>query len=199
MTKTLEIIIMSSAVTIAALFMLQFFLEHLAGRRSLGRAAKDTERVYDVLRDLVTRAGIARGLVVKVHNGGDNPTAYGQLYATILQEVVTGNRIALRKEYQKAAVDEAYIRMMTTVHTVKGKCIMQRVEDMDSGVLHDVYIKSNVNFYCVALIKTKRGASLVLSLQWEFEEEDFDPFEGDWLNVKKAEVREAVNKLRAIF
>lgn len=146
---------------------------------------KTASEIYNVMVDLQNASGAPKVLLLKAHDsGGPIPNK-----SSVVAEVRTGEVAPVFADWQAQPLDMAYIKMLEELIASKKKLLVP--EDMDEGILKNVYVSSGFVLSDIRYIGGGKDRIYYLSIP--FRE---DPKLGP---VYENEVRVAVEKIKKLL
>lgn len=129
-------VIGSGGVGVAIFKFLTVALEKKRTKES-NNAYLSTALIYDELAELREQLNASRVLLMFTSNGGGVPSPSKQLYTSILYEVKTPGLNAIKRDWQRQLLDEAYVHVMRSLIT--NGSWQGTPNDLKEGYLKDVY------------------------------------------------------------
>jgi hypothetical protein len=173
-----------AAVQVAALGLLATWLrqytENLKARKS-ENALLDAAKIYQILNENATRMKTDRCLVLYTANGGGIPSAGNPLYVSILYEIIRMDGLKpIANEFQSVALDQAYINLLSQVIETSDPGIHGKVEDMEPGMLKQIYIEEGVKQFYLGKITGTQKRFYFYSMRWM---DEHDPPSEEAINL----------------
>lgn len=116
------------------------------------KTISDLNSIYEELDELKAKSGCDRVLIISTQNGGGVPIPGAELYANILFETYDKSVEAIKSSWQNRLVDEAYVKMLLRLE--KDETFIETTDNLEDGLLKDIYNASGVKKSVVAKIKS---------------------------------------------
>ena len=126
---------------------------------------KSSKKIFTLLNEITTRTSVSRALVLAAHDGGKIPSVFSPVYSTVLFEA-NDDLPTMTERWHKQRVDESYINI---INKILEKDVFQIfVEDMDSGILRDLYKAEGIDHSTVYYLtySTEKESVLYLVLNY---------------------------------
>lgn len=109
------------------------------------------KQIYSLMDDLKSEVGCDRVLIMSTKNGGGIPRPGAHLYASVLYETFDKKLEAVMPYWQHRQVDLAYVKILSKVE--ERNVVYIDTDDMDEGILKDIYLSNKIKSSIVAKIK----------------------------------------------
>lgn len=132
--------------------------------RKMRSFAERQERWHDIeaaCNDLVANSTVERALVLKLTNGGGEPTVGTTYYATAMVSATENVRNHKATDYTRLEVDDAYVSMV--VGLKKLRRMMLLVDAMPPSLLRDIYNSEHIKFAEVHYLCSTQDATYYCS------------------------------------
>jgi len=116
-------------------------------------AIRKIKEIYSLMDDLKAEVECDRVLIMSTKNGGGIPRPGAHLYASVLYETFDKKLEAVMPYWQQRQVDLAYVKILSKVE--EKNVVDIDTEDMDEGILKDIYLSNGIEKSIVAKIKAK--------------------------------------------
>lgn len=156
-------IIISVAITICNVAAFGYMVYRYVPRQMRSFAERQ-ERWHDIeaaCNDLVANSTVERALVLKLTNGGGEPTVGTTYYVTVMVSAVENMKNHKATDYTKLEVDDAYVAMVVSLK--KMRRMMLLVETMQPSLLRDIYNSENIKFAEVHYLASTQDATYYCS------------------------------------
>lgn len=111
----------------------------------------DLNVIYEEMDALKSKTGCDRVLVIATKNGGGIPVPGASLYASVLFETYDKTLGSIKRSWQNRLIDEAYVKILLRLE--EENIIVTEPENMDDGLLRDIYVTSGVKKSVIAKLK----------------------------------------------
>lgn len=181
----------SGGALVAILGFVQFLLKRRDKREKEGfrEGLEQIHEVYAAMYTVLHETPASRVMVLRAENNGTVPRAGCELFGTVIYEVTDGELPSRRESFVRQRLDGPYVSMLNDV--AREEQIRLVTDDMDSGLLRDLYESDGVAAADVMSLNIEPGEFMYLSMQYALDEE-LDAGARD-------AIRACLTKIRLIF
>ncbi len=156
-------ILISIAITICNVAAFAYMV-HRYIPRQMRTFAERQERWHEIeaaCNDLIAGSTVERALVLKLTNGGGEPTVGTTYYATAMVSATENVRNHKATDYTRLEVDDAYVAMVVGLKKVRRMMLL--VETMPHSLLRDIYNSEHIKFAEVHYLCSTQDATYYCS------------------------------------
>ena len=153
----------------------------------------DVHTTYTLLNELLAGVTAERVLLMRAENGGNIPTIGKELTSSIVYEVFSDGGHAIRENWQKQALDDAYVWMLKRVST--DGYVEVLTSDLPEGIFKTFQKRHGVYAAHVWGVYSTEGAYYYLSIG--FKSIDHVPSTSD--PAYRDQVRLTIGKIGGLF
>lgn len=166
------------------------FYWRIKQRAAVPKYFRQSDKIHDILNEVISETMASRILILKSHNGGGIPSPGRIIKSSCLYEVVGSGVPPVKADWQNQILDRQYLQILSRILESKQWI---KTDEMKEGMLRDVYLSSGVCCSVIGRIGHSTRALYYISLNFNKEIPE------DQIPLMRNSIRIAVAKLRAFF